>query len=115
MTGYITKCATIIVRHRLHSGGEAMIWYIIAGIFILLVLAVVLFFWWKTTRTIKRLDNMLTAAINGNFSAETFDESRLSALESRLERYLAASTLSERNLREQKLSLIHISCDCRPA
>lgn len=102
MTGYITKCATIIVRHRLHSGGETMIWHIIAGIFILLVLAVVLFFWWKTTRTIKRLDNMLTAAINGSFSAETFDESRLSALESRLERYLAASALSERNLREQK-------------
>ena len=79
-----------------------MIWYIIAGIFILLVLAVILFFWWKTARTIRRLDDMLTAATDGTFSEQTFDESRLSALESRLARYLAASALSERNVREQK-------------
>ena len=67
-----------------------------------MLLAVVLFVWWRTRRTIKRLDDMLTAAINGTFSEETFDESRLSSLESRLGRYLAASALSERNVREQK-------------
>lgn len=50
----------------------------------------------------KRLDDMLTAAINGSFSEKNFDESRLSALESRLWRYLTASALSERNVREQK-------------
>ena len=76
--------------------------YIAAGTVILLLLAVVLFVWWRTRRTIKRLDDMLTAAINGTFSEETFDESRLSSLESRLGRYLAASALSERNVREQK-------------
>ena len=76
--------------------------YLAAGAVILLLLAVVLFVWWRTRRTIKRLDNMLTAAINGTFSEETFDESRLSSLESRLGRYLAASALSERNVREQK-------------
>ena len=76
--------------------------YLAAGAVILLLLAVVLFVWWRTRRTIKRLDNMLTAAINGTFSEETFDESRLSSLESRLGRYPAASALSERNVREQK-------------
>lgn len=76
--------------------------YLAAGTVILLLLAVVLFVWWRTRRTIKRLDDMLTAAINGTFSEETFDESRLSSLESRLGRYLAASALSERNVREQK-------------
>ena len=76
--------------------------YLTAGAVILLLLAVVLFVWWRTRRTIKRLDDMLTAAINGTFSEETFDESRLSSLESRLGRYLAASALSERNVREQK-------------
>lgn len=76
--------------------------YLAAGAVILLLLAVVLFVWWRTRRTIKRLDDMLTAAINGTFSEETFDESRLSSLESRLGRYLAASALSERNVREQK-------------
>ena len=50
----------------------------------------------------KRLDDMLTAAMNGSFSEGTFDESRLSALESRLWRYLTASALSARNVREQK-------------
>ena len=76
--------------------------YVIAGTALLLALAVVVYDRRRTARILRRLDDMLTAAINGSFSAETFDESRLSALESRLERYLAASTLSERNLREQK-------------
>ena len=75
---------------------------IIAGAALLLALAVVLYDRWRTARTIRRLDDMLTAAINGSFSEEVFDESRLSALESRLGRYLAASALSERNVREQK-------------
>ena len=76
--------------------------YLVMGAALLVALAVVAVDRWRTARTIRRLDDMLTAAINGNFSEETFDESRLSALESRLGRYLAASTLSERNVREQK-------------
>lgn len=76
--------------------------YIIGGAAVLLTLAVVAVTRWRTARTVRRLDDMLTAAMNGSFSEETFDESRLSALESRLGRYLAASALSERNVREQK-------------
>lgn len=76
--------------------------YLIAGGALLLALMVVLLNRWKTARTVKRLDAMLTAAINGSFSEETFDESRLSALESRLARYLAASSLSARKIQEQK-------------
>src|SRR5699024_7544947 len=49
-----------------------------------------------------RLDEMLTAAIDGSFAEQYFDESRLSALESRLAQYLAASVLSARSLRTQK-------------
>lgn len=102
MMGYIAAGAMIIVRCRIHPGGEVMAGYIAAGAVIVLLLAVALFLWWRTTRTIKRLDQMLTAAMNGSFSEKTFDESRLSALESRLGRYLAASALSARNVREQK-------------
>lgn len=76
--------------------------YVIAGTALLLALAVVVYDRRRTARILRQLDDMLTAAMNGSFSAETFDESRLSALESRLERYLAASTLSERNLLAQK-------------
>ena len=76
--------------------------YLVMVAALLLALAVVVYDRWRIARTIRRLDDMLTAAINGSFSEKTFDESRLSALESRLGRYLAASALSERNVREQK-------------
>ena len=76
--------------------------YLIAGVALLLALAVVAYDRWRTVRTMRRLDDMLTAAMNGSFSEKSFDESRLSALESRLARYLAASALSERNVQEQK-------------
>lgn len=76
--------------------------YLVIGAILLLALAVVVYDRWRTARTMKRLDDMLTAAMNGSFSEGTFDESRLSALESRLWRYLTASALSARNVREQK-------------
>ena len=94
--------ATIIVHHRIAQVSESAIGYIAAGAVIFLLLAVTLFIWWKTVRTMRRLDEMLTSAINGSFLEKNFDESRLSALESRLARYLSASALSERNVREQK-------------
>lgn len=76
--------------------------YLVMGTVVLLVLAVVVYDRRRTARIVRRLDDMLTAAMNGSFSEETFDESRLSSLESRLGRYLTASALSERNVREQK-------------
>ena len=75
---------------------------LIAGAAVLLALAVVIYDRWRTARTIRRLDDMLTAAMEDNFSERTFDESRLSSLESRLARYLAVSALSARNVREQR-------------
>lgn len=76
--------------------------YLVIGAVLLLALTVAIYDRWRTARTMKRLDDMLTAVINGSFSEKNFDESRLSALESRLWRYLTASALSERNVREQK-------------
>ena len=76
--------------------------YVIAGVAVLLALAVVAYDRWHTACTMRRLDEMLTAAMAGSFSEQNFDESRLSALESRLARCLSASALSERNVREQK-------------
>ena len=76
--------------------------HLAAGAALLLALAVVIAGRWRISRTVRRLDEMLARAMSGGFSEETFDESRLSALESRLGRYLAACALSERNVREQK-------------
>ena len=65
-------------------------------------LGLVLYSRWRTARLLARLDEMLTAAIDGSFAEQYFDESRRSALESRLAQYLAASVLSARSLRTQK-------------
>lgn len=72
---------------------------------VLLALAIVLWYRRRTARTIARLDRMLTAAMDDRFSESDFDESRLSALESRMARYLAASSLSARQVQTQKNQL----------
>ncbi len=69
---------------------------------VLCAVAVVLWSRWRTARTIERLDQMLTAAINDSFTETDFDESCLSALENRLARYLTASSLSARQVQGQK-------------
>lgn len=79
-----------------------MIGYIVAGGALLAALVIVAVDRQKTVRTIKHLDAMLEAAIDGRFTEETYDESRLSALENRLARYLTASALSARKVQEQK-------------
>ncbi len=48
------------------------------------------------------VDNMLTAAMNGTFKEFTFDESMLSALETRFAHYLSASTVSAQNVSQEK-------------
>ena len=76
--------------------------WIAAGVMLAAAVGVVLGERWRSARLIQPLDAMLTAAMEGEFSEACFDESRLSALESRLARYLAASALSARNLQAQK-------------
>lgn len=76
--------------------------YVIAAAAILAAMVIVVLSRWRTARIMKRMDEMLTEAMNGRFTEDSFDESRLSALECRLARYLAASTVSARNLQTQK-------------
>lgn len=76
--------------------------WIAAGVMLAAAVGVILGERWRSARLIQRLDAMLIAAMEGEFSEASFDESRLSALESRLARYLAASALSARNLQAQK-------------
>ena len=76
--------------------------WIAAGVLLAAAVGVILVTRWRQARLIRRLDAMLTAAMDGTFTETSFDESRLSALESRLARYLAASSLSARNLQTQK-------------
>lgn len=56
----------------------------------------------SSRRLLNRLDKMLDKAITQGFAEEDYDESLLSAVENKLARYLAASTVSARNLQTEK-------------
>ena len=71
------------------------------------LLAVVLILWQRcrSRRILENLSQMLEAAMEGNFTEASFDESLLSALESSFAHYLAASTVSARKVDSEKEKL----------
>ena len=72
---------------------------------IFLALAALCFALWqraRTRRTLRRLEEMLSQAVNGTFAAEQFDESRLSAIEARFLQYLSASAISAQRVQGEK-------------
>ena len=85
-----------------------MIGYLAAGAGILTGIGIVLWSRLRTARTYRRMEEMLEAAVNGSFSETAFDESRLSALESRLHQYLAAGSVSaeKQKKREEQISTL---------
>ena len=77
----------------------------------LLAMAVILWYRYRTRRTMRRLDQMLDAAIRGDFHEDAFDESMLSAMETKLVRYLAVSTVSARRVQEEKNKIKELIAD----
>lgn len=57
---------------------------------------------WQMKSTMKRLEAMVDAAMKGSLSELSFDETRLSRLESMLSHYLAANEMSSKNLASEK-------------
>lgn len=76
--------------------------YIFGGAALLLAALFALLSRRRSARIMDSLDTMLTKAMEGGFPTESFDESRMSALESRLARYLSASQVSALNLKKQR-------------
>jgi len=64
--------------------------------------AAVLWSCFHTRRVMKRLNRMLETAAEGTFTEEAFDESLLSAAETRLAHYLSASAVSAQNVAEER-------------
>lgn len=56
----------------------------------------------RTRRVLRHLDDMLERAIRGDFTEDTFDESLLSSVETKLAHYLSASAVSARGLQAEK-------------
>lgn len=77
----------------------------IITIVVLVVLAaagIVLGNTYKVNKTMDSIGKMLDLAMNDAFLEETYDESRMSALETKFAHYLSASVVSARNVREEK-------------
>ena len=76
--------------------------YAIIAVSILLGVGIVLWYRRRTRRILESMNRMLDIAMQGDFTEDSFDESMLSALESKLAHYLAASTVSARNVQAEK-------------
>lgn len=76
--------------------------YIFGIVALLLAALFVLLSRRRTARIMDSLATMLTEAMEGRFPAESFDESRMSSLESRLAQYLSAAQASAVNLKNQR-------------
>ena len=68
----------------------------------LAAIAVVLWERRKARKTMEEIERMLDAAMTGSFSEITFDESQLSALETKFAHYLSAAEASSRNMAQEK-------------
>ena len=78
---------------------------ILPALAVLALLAAVIIALWthlRSRRMLDTLDRMLDDAIRGDFQESLYDESRLSALETRMAHYLSASAVSAKNLAEEK-------------
>ncbi|MBO4629821.1 MAG: HAMP domain-containing histidine kinase [Treponema sp.] len=65
----------------------------------------------KLKRTFDSLEKMLNQAIEGNFTADSFDETRFSRLEATLEEYLSSSSISAQNVKNEKDKLKELISD----
>ena len=74
-------------------------------------LALVIYNHLKEKRTFDSLEKMLNQAIEGSFSADSFDETRLSRLETKLEEYLSSASISAQNVKNEKDKLKELISD----
>ena len=100
------------------GSGQQMPWFgicvalcVLSCIVALLSVGIVLRYRHRERVMLKRLDGMLDAAINGNFTITSFDESLLSEVEAKFGQYLSASALSAKNVSEEKEEIKQLISD----
>ena len=87
-------------------------WILILGV-LCLITAIIIILWncHKTKNTMDTLEEMLNLAMNNAFVENTFDESRLSSLETKFAHYLSASETSARNVAAEKQKIKSLIAD----
>ena len=66
---------------------------------------------YKTDKLLTSLENMIDSALKGSFTEKVFDESRLSALETKFAQYLSGQTCSTQNIMHEKDSIKTLIAD----
>lgn len=74
----------------------------ICGVCLLIAAGIVLFYRYKLQSTYERLSKMLSDARDGVFEEKNFDETMMSALETRWAEYLSATAITAKQQREEK-------------
>ena len=85
--------------------------YIALIIIIILLIIFSAYTYLRTSNILKSSDKMLDEAIDGSFSEKDFSESRLSKLEAKMRRYLAAGKTSRNKLAEEHNSIKSLVSD----
>ena len=75
----------------------ALTWVLLA--FAVIGLLFGLWQWTARRRTVQRLDNMLEQSISSGFTEEHFDETELSALETKFARFLRGSAHTQKTMK----------------
>ena len=65
----------------------------------------------KLKKTFDSLEEILNQAIDGTYTAGSFDETRLSRLEAKLEEYLSSASISAQNVKNEKDKLKELISD----
>ena len=81
------------------------------GAVLLIGLFIALYSQFQTKKTLTRLNTMLDAAMQGTFHEGYFDESLLSAVETKLAHFLAASHVSAAGLQEERQKITQLIAD----
>lgn len=88
--------------------------HVLLGVAIFSVLFAVcntIYGWLRERKLIRSLNKMLDSAIDGSFTESRFDESVLSAFESRFNQYLCSCTVSAKNLSQEKDKIKELIAD----
>lgn len=78
---------------------------------VLLSIGVIVYCHYEHKRMLKRMNNMLDSAINGDFKETLFSESMLSAVETKLSKYLSSSVVSSIKVEEDRSKIKQLISD----
>lgn len=79
---------------------DIIVWILLTVALAAAVIAIVSYY--RSKRVMDGMERLLRAAMEDDFSDETFDESRMSAIETKFAHFLSASALSVRNVNWEK-------------